>query len=136
MYSCRASMELYSMKLILNFVWPRPHKLHYIYLLNIYSCTMAKLSKRSTRKKSRKPSTQTKRPRTRVTRKRRKTRKSRIAHKGGSAEWIDKSIIDPSALPGHQVKTFNGTAGTGTCRNASGQIYSCPELDPTNMYYR
>lgn len=108
-----------------------------IFICSIYSCSMAKLSKRSTRKKSRKPSKQTKRPRSRVTRsKRRKTRKSRTGHKGGSAGWIDKSIIDPSALPGHQVKTLNGTAGTGMCRNASGQVYSCPETDSTNMYYR
>ena len=93
---------------------------------------MARLSKRSTRK-SKKPSKRTQRRRAPATRsKRRKTRRT-VPRRGG-AEWIDKSFVDPYALPGHQVKTYNGTAPTGMCRNASGQVYSCPELDPTNRF--
>lgn len=105
-------------------------------MLSLYILfAMARLSKRSTRK-PRKLSKRTQRGRTQLSRnKQRKTKrnKSKKSHKGG-AEWIDKSIIDPSALPGHQVKTYNGTAPTGMCRNASGQVYSCPELDPTNRF--
>lgn len=103
----------------------------YNYMLSVYT-VMARLSKRSTRK-PRKPSKRTQRRRTRSKLRKTKRNNCKKSQKGG-AEWIDKSIIDPSALPGHQVKTLNGTAPTGMCRNASGQVYSCPELDPTNRF--
>lgn len=115
-------------------VWCLPDNLVFICFHYILSA-MARLSKRSTRK-PRKPSRRKQRSRTHMSHsKRRKTKRNSLkkSHKGG-AEWIDKSRIDPYALPGHQVKTLNGTAPTGMCRNASGQLYSCPEFDPTNRF--
>ena len=67
---------------------------------------------------------------------RRSSLRNRSKRIGAGVTWVDIMKVNPNAKgkAGHLVKTWNGVAGTGSCMNGNGNIYSCPEYDATNVY--